>query len=133
LTDADPGHQQLMPHLTRLLGLATAGYGAAIIARPRLLARPCGLTGEHGRVPPTTALLVGAIGVRDLASGAAMVLAPPGRARQIAVGVRVLSDTGDALLFGTKLPDRDKRRFVAIFAIGFAALCAASTLLPDER
>lgn len=121
-----------MLHLTRLLGLATAGYGAAIIARPKLLARPCGLTGDDDRVPPTPALLIGVVGARDLASGVAMVLAPPGRARQIAVGIRVLSDTGDALLFGTKLPDPRARRFVAIFATCFAALCAASTLLPEE-
>lgn len=121
-----------MPHLTRLLGLATAGYGAAIIIRPELLARPCGLAGEHDQVSSKEALLIGAIGLRDLASGAAMLLAPPGRPRQIAVGVRVLSDTGDAVLFGTRLPDRGKRRFVATFAMGFAALCAASTLLPGK-
>ncbi|SFB62973.1 hypothetical protein SAMN05216266_13228 [Amycolatopsis marina] len=121
-----------MPHLTRLLGLATAGYGAAIIARPELLARPCGLAGDREQVSQAPALLIGAIGARDLASGVAMVLAPPGRARRIAVGVRVLSDSADALLFGTRLPDPGKRRFVAAFAMGFATLCAASTLLPDE-
>lgn len=33
-----------MPALTRVLGTATAAYSVTIIAAPKVLAKPCGLT-----------------------------------------------------------------------------------------
>ncbi|MEV0675087.1 hypothetical protein AB0I60_01050 [Actinosynnema sp. NPDC050436] len=117
-----------MAALTRLLGAATAAYGAAIIAEPKLLARPCGLSDAHGRVEPAVRTLVGGIGARDAAIGLAMVLAPAGTALKWAVAARVVSDAADAVVFGLTLPDRAARRKIAAFALSWAAACAVSAL-----
>lgn len=66
-----------MPALTRVFGAATAGYGAAIAAAPRLLARAA-------------------------------------------------SDTADAVVFGTSLPDRSARTKAVAGAATWTALCAAT-------
>jgi hypothetical protein len=117
-----------MPALTRVLGAATAAYSAAIIAAPKVLAKPCGLTTPTGGVTAGVRTLIGGIGARDAVIGLAMVFAPPGRPLQLAVTARVASDAADALIFGTTLPDRSARTKVAAFAAGWAVLCAASTL-----
>jgi hypothetical protein len=119
-----------MPALTRVLGAATAAYSATIIAAPRVLAKPCGLTTPTGEVTQDVRTLIGGIGARDAAIGLAMLFAPPGRPLQVALAARVASDASDALVFGTGLPDRSARRKVAAFALAWAALCAASALLP---
>ncbi|RSD20868.1 hypothetical protein [Amycolatopsis eburnea] len=115
-----------MPAMTRVLGALTAAYSATIIAAPRVLAKPCGLTTASGEVSPGVRTLVGGIGARDAAIGLAMVFAPPGRALQVALAARVASDAADALVFGTTLPDRTARKKVAAFAVAWAALCAVS-------
>jgi hypothetical protein len=115
-----------MPVLTRVLGAATTAYSVAIIAKPRLLAKPCGLTTETGAVSPGVRPLVGGIGARDVVLGVAMMTAAPGRPLRLAVAGRVAADLSDALIFGLSLPDRAARRKVAAFATGWAALCAAS-------
>lgn len=112
--------------LTRLLGAATAAYSGTIIAAPKVLAKPCGLTTATGDVPRPVRTLIGAIGARDAAIGAAMVLAPPGPALRTAVAARVASDTADALVFGLTLTDPVARRKVVTFALFWAALCAIS-------
>ncbi|MET8849915.1 hypothetical protein [Amycolatopsis sp. NPDC004625] len=119
-----------MPALTRVLGAATAAYSATIIAAPKVLAKPCGLTTPAGGVSREVRTLIGGIGARDAAIGLAMVFAPPGRPLRIALAARVASDAADALVFGTGLPDRSARTKVAAFAAGWAALCAVSGLLP---
>ncbi|WP_410567244.1 hypothetical protein [Amycolatopsis sp. cmx-4-61] len=119
-----------MPALTRVLGAATAAYSVTIIAAPKVLAKPCGLTSATGEVAGDVRTLIGGIGARDAAIGLAMMFAPAGRALQLALAARVASDTADALVFGTGLPDRSARKKVAVFAAGWAALCAASALLP---
>lgn len=60
----------------RTVGAATFAYSVALIIRPAVLAKPCGLTDVVGTVPNATALLIRAVGARDAAIGAAMFLAP---------------------------------------------------------
>jgi hypothetical protein len=118
-----------MPALTRVLGALTAAYSGTIIAAPRVLAKPCGLTTPTGGVTAEVRTLVGGIGARDAAIGLAMVFAPAGRPLQVALAARVVSDAADAVVFGTSLPDRSARRKVAAFAAAWATLCAASAFV----
>jgi hypothetical protein len=117
-----------MRALPRLLGAATAAYSIAIMIKPVLLARPCGLAvGPAGAVVSRpVGMMIQAIGARDAAIGAAMVLAPRGSALRAAVAARVASDAADVVVFGTQLPERDKRAKIAGFAAFWALLCAVS-------
>ncbi|GHG02319.1 MULTISPECIES: hypothetical protein [Amycolatopsis] len=119
-----------MPALTRVLGAVTAAYSATIIAAPRVLAKPCGLTTRDGGVTAGVRTLIAGIGARDAAIGLAMLLAPAGKPLQVALAARVASDAADAVVFGTNLPDRAARTKVAAFAATWATLCAASALAP---
>ena len=114
--------------LPRLLGAATALYSVAIIIRPALLARPCGLSsGPDGTAVATpVAILIRAIGARDVAIGTAMVCAPRGSALRTATAARVVADAADALVFGTQLGERDRRMKIGGFAAGWALLCGLS-------
>src|SRR5947209_15738659 len=104
-----------MDRLPRVLGVLTAAYSVVIIARPEVLARPCGLTGPGGRASAAVRTLIGGIGARDVAIGTAMVLAKRGPALQTAVAARVFSDVADAVVFGLQLPDRGQRPKIAAF------------------
>lgn len=119
-----------MPALTRVLGAVTAAYSVTIIAAPRVLAKPCGLTTSTGEVTAAVRTLTAGIGARDAAIGLAMVFAPAGKPLRTALAARVASDAADAVVFGTGLPDRSARKKVAAFATAWAALCAASALVP---
>jgi hypothetical protein len=112
--------------IPRVLGAITAGYSIVIIARPEVLARPCGLTQPDGAAAADVRTLVGGIGVRDVAIGMAMVLAPRGPALRAAVAARVFSDAADAVVFGSRLPDSGRRSRIATFALFCAAVCALS-------
>ncbi|MGW7331665.1 hypothetical protein ACWGIU_24375 [Streptomyces sp. NPDC054840] len=109
----------------RVMGVATLGYGVAVACRPGLLARPCGLP-ETG----ASALLIRALGVRDAAIGAAMVVIPEGAGLRTAVLCRVAADSGDALLFGTYLARRAERAKAASSALTWAALCGWTLTAP---
>jgi hypothetical protein len=117
-----------MPMLARVLGFITAAYSIAISVRPVLLARPCGLAEGHDQrqVSPAVRTLIGGIGARDTAIGAAMVLARRGPAMRLAISARVASDLGDVVFFGSQLPDPSRRARIACFAGAWAALCALS-------
>ncbi|MEV4057051.1 hypothetical protein AB0J55_38095 [Amycolatopsis sp. NPDC049688] len=119
-----------MPVLTRVLGAVTAAYSVTIVAAPRVLAKPCGLTTASGGVSADVRTLIAGIGARDAAIGLAMLFAPAGKPLRFALGARVASDAADAVVFGTGLPDRSARKKVAAFAVTWAALCAASALAP---
>ncbi|OZM69954.1 hypothetical protein CFN78_27800 [Amycolatopsis antarctica] len=119
--------------LTKILGAGTAAYGAAILVRPALMAKPCGLTDARGAVAASTGILIGAIGLRDIASGLAMSFAPDGRSQRTALAVRVASDAADALLLGLTLPDRSLRPKAAAAAGGWGLLCALSGLAGRKR
>ena len=64
------------------------------------------------------------LGVRDVLSGLAMIVAPPGPALAVAVAARVASDLSDAASFQGLAPDAQARRKVALAAIGWATACA---------
>lgn len=110
----------------RALGVATAAYSVAIIARPDLFTGPTKLTADGEPPSRGTAIGVRALGGRDLASGLAMALAPAGAPLRTAVGVRVGSDLVDLVLLGTGLPDADARRKAIGVATAWGALCALS-------
>ncbi|OLR89452.1 hypothetical protein [Actinokineospora bangkokensis] len=114
--------------IPRALGVATAVYGAAVTARPTLMAKPTGLVNAAGSPSRGVAVLTRSIGVRDVATGLAMALAPAGAPLRAAIAVRVVSDLADAVGFGTGLPGADARRNSALVAGGWAALCGLSAL-----
>ncbi|MBB5786646.1 hypothetical protein [Jiangella mangrovi] len=112
----------------RVLGGLTAGYGVAVAVRPEVLARPCELVEPDGSLTPSTRILCRAIGLRDAASGTAMLTAPAGAALTWATTVRVAADTADAVGFGLTLPSARARRNAALVAGGWALLTAAAGL-----
>jgi hypothetical protein len=112
-----------MKWFPRLLGLATAGYGAAILVRPRLMTGPCELSDDAA-----SRVLTRAVGSRDMLSGLAMLLAGSPSTLRLAIAVRVGSDLGDAVVFGACLPTVTARRKAAAVASAWAALCALSAL-----
>ncbi|MEV0804645.1 hypothetical protein AB0I34_43625 [Kribbella sp. NPDC050281] len=112
---------QLLP---RLLGLLTLGYGAYTAVRPESLVRAAGLADERpidrsGRVLGTV------IGVRDVLSGTAMLIAPAGRPLQAAVIARVACDLTDVAGFGLAGSPRSRGKVVGI-AGAWGLLCAAA-------
>ncbi|WP_439082164.1 hypothetical protein [Streptomyces sp. WL006] len=117
--------------LVRWVGAATAAYGVGVLVRPVLMARPCGLDGEDGSVPAPADLLIRALGVRDAAIGVTMLVAKDRSVRRAATACRVVADLGDAVLFGTRLPDPAARRKAAAVAGGWGALCAVAGLVSD--
>ncbi|MEU1708749.1 hypothetical protein ABZ478_25895 [Streptomyces sp. NPDC005706] len=116
--------------LLRIIGAATLAYGAATAYRPDLLARPCGLVDRDGDVGPHTAAVLRPLAVRDAVSGLAMAVAPRGPALVTASAVRIASDVGDAVLFGTALPGRFRRAGAVVTALGWAALTTAALVAP---
>jgi hypothetical protein len=115
----------------RCVGAATALYGLAVAARPELLARPSGLSGPGGEVEETTRISLRPLVWRDVADGAAMVLAPEGPALRTAALVRIASDLGDAALLGATLPRHVRPMAVAV-SLGWAALSAAALRAPGR-
>lgn len=117
--------------IPRTLGVATAAYSVAIIAKPSLFAGPTGLQQPGAPLPTATAIGIRALGGRDLASGLAMALAPAGDPLRTAVAVRVGSDVVDLVLLGTTLPDPAARKKAAGVAALWGALCALGYLAAD--
>lgn len=117
-----------MTTLTRVMGAATAAYSVALLVRPAILAKPAGLANATGEVPAGTQILIRALGARDTAIGLAMAFAPPGAALRTAVAARVASDLADAAVFGSALPEPDRRKKIAGFAVVWGALCAFAGL-----
>jgi hypothetical protein len=115
----------LQPRFARAFGLLTAAYGVSAILRPGTLARYSGL-GDPAAPGATVRALSATIGVRDLCSGAAIVLAPPGRPLRTALVVRVAFDAGDAVVFGTLCPTRRARLTVAAVAAAWGVLAATA-------
>lgn len=118
--------------LLRAVGAATALYGVAIAACPRLLAVPSGLTDHSGEVTPHTAASLRPLGWRDAASGAAMLLAPEGPALRTAAVLRLAADFGDAGLLGGTLP-RGRRGGAVLVSVGWGALTAAGLMRGQRR
>ncbi|MEV6400383.1 hypothetical protein AB0M39_37315 [Streptomyces sp. NPDC051907] len=104
------------------LAAATVLYSAAIVARPVWLAKPCGLADIDGSAPSSTALLIRAIGTRDIAIGTAMLLAADVQTLRTVTACRAASDFGDAALFGAALSGA-RRWKVAGFVASWGVLC----------
>ena len=118
--------------IPRLLGVATAGYSVAIIARPELFTKPTALQADGAPLPTATAIGVRALGGRDLASGLAMALAPSGKALRTAIAVRVGADLVDLVVLGTSLPDATARTKAAGVAAAWGTLCGLSYLAAGD-
>jgi hypothetical protein len=110
--------------LPRLLGAATAAFGAGLVARPDLLLTLSGMRADD----PDLRTFTRALGVRDLASGVAMVAAPSRKAMRVALGVRVASDLGDLVVLGRALAGKPERKVVVAVAGGWALVCGLSAL-----
>ncbi|HYQ62808.1 hypothetical protein [Actinophytocola sp.] len=110
--------------LSRLLGVATAAYGVAVLVKPALLLKPSGLRhGDHD-----LDAVVRTLAARDLASGIAMAVAPSRKAMRLAIGVRVASDVGDAVVLSRALAGRPEQKKILAVAGGWGLACALSAL-----
>jgi hypothetical protein len=110
--------------LPRLLGLATAAYGAAITVKPELLLKPSGMPQDE----PDLHTFTRTLGIRDLASGVAMAVAPTRKAMRVAIGVRVVSDAGDLVVLGRAMAGKPEQKKIIAIAGGWGLLCALSAL-----
>ena len=108
----------------QVMGALTAAYGIALIVRPEVLIGPVKIADFD-----TGARVARALGVRDVVSGLAMVVAPPGPLLAVAVAARVASDLSDAASFQGLAPDTQTRRNVALAATGWAAACAVAGVI----
>jgi hypothetical protein len=113
------------PLVPQSLGALTAAYGVYTLARPQSLARVAGLVTPDRPASRATRNLGWAIGTRDLLSGAAMMLAPPGTALRAALAVRVACDAGDAIGFGVAVPRSSRAKVIAV-AAGWGLICASA-------
>jgi hypothetical protein len=121
-----------MTWLPRTLGVLTAVYGLSTLVQPSIFARPAGLSGAEPSTP--VAILVRAVGVRDVANGVAMVTAPAGPALRLAIGARIAADLGDALTFALS-PNEDpgaRKKAVAV-GVGWGALNLLGLLAARRR
>jgi hypothetical protein len=109
----------------RLVGILTALYGVSAIVRPQVIARHGELASSSDR-RSAVGLLSATVGIRDLVSGIAIVLAPAGGVLLAALGARVAFDAGDAAVFGRLLPTATARRKIAAIALGWGAVAALS-------
>ena len=116
-----------MPSLTALAGAATTAGGAALLAAPALLLRPCGLADTR-----QSRALVRMVGMRDVVSGAALVAAAPGSSRRRAVAGRVAFDLTDAAALVAALAGQQRRALVGASAVAWGVVCLVAGGL-DER
>lgn len=117
-----------MTLIPRILGAATAAYGLAVLVRPRILARPVDMVEPDGSIGPAIRVAAGLIGIRDIAAGGWLAVAPEGPQLRTAIIARAVFDAGDAVLFGTLSPTARARRKSAAVAGAWSALCALSLL-----
>ena len=121
-----------MSWFPRTLGVLTAAYGLSTLFRPSIFAKPAGLSGP--RPPEPVAILVRAVGVRDVANGLAMAAAPAGPSLRLAIAARIAADLGDAVVFALS-PNADpaaRRKAIAVGA-GWGALNLVGLALARRR
>ena len=104
----------------RLLGLGTAAVGGLVLARPDLVRLVSDVDDERA-----LALIAGVVGVRDVATGLAMLTMPRGRALRLVLVSRALLDAGDGVIFARLAASPSKQQLVRLSGFGFAAICAA--------
>jgi hypothetical protein len=117
------------PALARTMGALTVAYSVAVLASPKIFAKPCGLLARDGSVPADVQPLIRSIAARDTVVGLAMTLAPAGTALRLAAALRAVSDLGDAGILGSALPDREARGKVIAVSSGWAAVCSVAAWL----
>jgi hypothetical protein len=119
-----------MTWIPRAIGVLTALYGVSAIVRPDIIARHGDLADPSDR-RSAVSLLSLTVGIRDIVSGVAIVVAPCGGVLFGALGARVAFDLGDAATFGRVLPTAHARRKVAAIALAWGTVCAVSMLWAD--
>jgi hypothetical protein len=113
-----------VPILSRILGVATTGFGVLELVKPDLWAQPTGVIGPS----PAMRAWHHTLGTRDVVSGLAMTFAPPGAPLRTATLFRIVSDVSDAVGFGLNTPDAARRGKAIGATVGYAALNAVSLL-----
>ena len=111
-----------MPVPSRILGVTTTAVGLLELARPDVWGRPAGLGGPS----PAMRTWHHTLGVRDLASGLALTLAPAGPALRAATLFRIVSDLTDAIAFGINAPGAARKGKVLAVTLSYAGLAALS-------
>lgn len=115
---------------SKLVSLATAGYGAYCVARPRHLADALEVPAEQA---PAIDKLAYTYAGRDLPLGTLALLSRNPSVVTSAMVLRILSDLSDATVLGTGTASKPKvQRKVLAITLGYAALNAAA-LLADRR
>lgn len=115
---------------TRLIGVATAAYGAAVAVRPGILLRPSGLgTGAEPELRAAARM----IALRDLASGLALATLSDPRARRAAAIIRVASDAADTVVFAAAPSGRAERAKTLAVTTGWGLLSALGALYEARR
>jgi hypothetical protein len=113
--------------IPRAVGVLTAAYGVSAVVMPGVIGRHGGYRGWEAR-ESAVRLLSAVVGVRDIVSGIAIVVAPSGGVLLAALGARVAFDLTDCAAFGMLLPEPAARRKVALVAGGWGALAAVSAV-----
>ena len=115
---------------SKLMSLATAGYGAYCVANPRHLADALEVPAEQA---PAIDRLAYTYAGRDLPIGATALLSRNPSVVTAAMVMRILSDLSDATVLGTGTASRPgvQRKVLAI-TLGYAALNTAA-LVADHR
>lgn len=116
----------LLRAFPRVMGAVTLVYALLVIVSPEVMTDAIGLS--EGAADADLALLTRTMLVRDLACGLAMMFVPAGWPLLTAIGIRVASDFGDALIMGTGLPTGADRTAALLVAGVFGVLCALSAL-----
>lgn len=117
------------PTFARMMGGLTVAYSVAVLASPKIFAKPCRLLAEDGTVPADVAPLIRSIASRDAVVGLAMTVAPAGAGLRLVTALRAVSDLGDAGILGSAVPDRRARNKVIAVSGGWAALCSVAAWL----
>jgi hypothetical protein len=110
----------------RILGAATLAYSVAVVAKPKVLAGPCGLVDEFGEVPPSVATAVRAVSTRDAIISVLMLVAPAGPALRFVTTTRGLCDLSDAAVFGLPVKDPVARKKIVAVGVGWGSLVLLS-------
>lgn len=96
----------------RALGVATTAYGTLVLIRPQAMTKPARLTPTTG-----TRRFVRALGVRDVASGLAMIATADRPEAGLAVAARVLADASDVLVFSVICPRGAKLKSAGVAGV----------------
>jgi hypothetical protein len=114
---------------SKLLSLATAGYGAFALAKPRHLADALEAPAEQA---PAIDRMAYTYAGRDLSVSGLALLSRNPSVVTAAMVLRILGDLSDAAVLGTGTSKPDVQKKVLAVTLGYAALNTAA-LLADRR